>query len=164
MVLVNDHRGQDLPALSASLAGLRLLLDGCTDNYAGALHCAAALDFFNPRLLEWEPLLEPWAPTLHIERLSGELHFKLVCNGRPLDLDVSPDFLRALLSTLPLLLRLPNSRDPGGHFHFGAGLLADGDARRDEGRPPFLFRNATGHALQVRGGCGVRERGRVRIA
>ena len=67
--LIDDSRGKDVPLFEAKLEKMQARLGASkytADDFTVHLHadCCLACNAFNPELSAWEPIMEPWTPTL----------------------------------------------------------------------------------------------------
>lgn len=105
-----------------------------------ALHCQAR--FFNPSVLYWEPLIEPWGFEVESGSTMDGVVTSLSNSAKTpvLNVDITDDFLKTLSRTYSLLMNTESG--PGSRSDKGAG------------GGKYLVTNRCGLEVEVDGGTG----------
>jgi len=149
VVFVNDFEGQELPVLSFHLDDIQASIETLGDHYTGDGHIMLQSHFFNPYVLRWEPVVEPWALSFNLSMITHT--HSILCSvhsERLFELTITSDFLRTISRTHTILF----SGDATVASSEGRGnLLKMQDSHK--------FFNDTGISLLVDGGHGEIEVG-----
>lgn len=107
VVLVNDYEGQGVPVLRFSSRGLKAEGNGYKEDYSMEVSGVTEVEFFNLKVVKWEPLTEQWRPVLTaavgLDFKGGmTIQIKLACEEVVL-FSVTSDFMESFLSTYWML-------------------------------------------------------------
>lgn len=106
LVVVNDFNGQNLPIIKVLLQGTTFSADGAVQNFNGKGSLILAVDYFNPKVFAWEPVLEPWFPALVLNTGTHGTSIDVSQAGSEgLQLSISGTMLETFLRTYSLLLQ-----------------------------------------------------------
>lgn len=112
LVVVNDFNGQNLPILKLSLNGTTFTADGALQSLNGSGSLILALDYFNPRVFMWEPILEPWFPYLELKTGSDGTKINISqADSECFQISVTGTMLESLMRTYSLLLQADDTND-----------------------------------------------------
>ena len=108
VLFINDYDGRDQPLLELNVEGLHVELEQCADAYKGGGHLVLRVRFFNPAVLFWEPVIEPWDLRGDISTESSGVVVSLGTD-RILFVDLTEGFLKTLSRTYSIFLSAASS-------------------------------------------------------
>lgn len=111
LTLVNDFHGYNTPILRCHLNESAFKLDGFVQDLAGSGFFTAAVDYYNPCIVEWEPLVEAWQPEVELSCNSQEVNVTGVAH-QTLQLNITSTLLETLSSTYAELVTRNLSLSP----------------------------------------------------
>lgn len=174
VLFINDYEGLEQPLVEVGMEGAHFALEQCADAYQGDGGLRLRARFFNPTVLFWEPVVEPWEVRWDVStEASGVV--VAVATERVLYLDLTEAFLQTLSRTYSLFLSATDasaSSTATGEANSGslsaggggpslrslpsAGSAGSGAAPSGSGMTasPYVFTNRTGLELTVDGGGG----------
>jgi hypothetical protein len=103
VMFINDYDGRDQPLLEINVEKVHLDLEQCADAYKGQGCVWLQARFFNPAVLFWEPVLEPWELRLDISTEANGIVLE-IRTPRVLYLDVTEAFIQTVSRTYSLFL------------------------------------------------------------
>eukprot|EP00736_Rhodelphis_marinus_P009680 Rmarinus@m.7884 len=146
--LLNARGAGEFPLLQALLSAVRLDLKHSPPvesqkdlleftSFKGTLKAVAKIDFFNPLVADWEPVLEPWPITLTLEIVAvldaGDSTKKVsVLSHTVAEVNVSHALLSALPGAYKLWTSVEDHKNVDGTSYYS-----------------YYVRNGTGHSLYV---------------
>lgn len=101
MVIINDFNGQSTPIIKTSISNSHFGMESVGPSVSGDGALDAKVDFFNPRLSSWEPILDMWQPTARIYSMNDSKIFEVKSNYT-MQLTVSGIILETLLRSYSL--------------------------------------------------------------
>ena len=101
--LVNDFHGYNTPILQVGLEETAFKLDGFVQDMTGSGFVTLKVDYFNPSIVEWEPLVETWQPEFELSSNSQEVNVTAVAH-QTLQLNITSTFLETVSSTYAMLV------------------------------------------------------------
>jgi hypothetical protein len=104
LVTINDFNGQNLPILKVSLSGTTFGLDGAIQTLQGSGSFLARVDYFNPKVFVWEPVIDPWFPTISVTSDMSGVNFEIADSGSVFQTSITGTMLESLFQTIALLL------------------------------------------------------------
>lgn len=142
---MNDYEGHEQPVLSFHVDDLQASLETVADSYRGDGHLKIQSYFFNPYVVQWEPVVEPWYVGLDLTTVVNGVICSIF-SDRPLELTITNDLLRTVGRTFAILT---------------SGEVADSSKQARERllkmEESHTFFNVTGVPLIVDGGLGPVE-------
>ena len=135
VVLVNDYEGRGVPVLRFSSRGFKAEGRGFKEDYSMEVSgTSMEVEFFNVKVVRWEPLTEPWRPVLTaavgLDAMGRTtVQVKLACEDLVL-FNVTSDFMESFLSTYWMLYSDGVAEDDPLALLSGAGAT---DEARIEG-------------------------------
>lgn len=180
VLFINDYEGLEQPLLEMGLEDVHFALEQCADAHHGEGGLRLHTRFFNPTVLFWEPVFEPWELRCDIStEASGVV--VAVSTSRILYLDVTEAFLQTLSRTYSLFLSandassstpstagagaastsitassasLPTTASLRSLPSAGSASLGAGGGGNSMLASPYFITNRTGLELAVDGGGG----------
>lgn len=167
VLFINDYEGLEQPLVEVGLEDAHFAMEQCADAYQGDGGLRLRARFFNPTVLFWEPVVEPWEVRCDVSTEASGVVVS-VATERVLYLDLTEAFLQTLSRTYSLFLSATDASAPaavsttesGGSLSANSSLRSLPSAGSGPGSSssmtasPYLFTNRTGLELTVDGGGG----------
>jgi hypothetical protein len=107
MVLINDFNRQNLPVFQIRSDSTLVNIDGVPQLLEGIGKLSYCIDFYNPLVCRWEPVVETWTPELKFASISTGVVLTLSTSDR-LQMSVTGIMLDRLLQTYSVALHSHN--------------------------------------------------------
>ena len=148
IVCINDFEGREQPVISLDLDDLHIQLELCADTVKGDASVVLRARFYNPSVLFWEPVIEPWNLSVDVgmgdnETPGGTL--VTITTERYLYLDISAQFLQTISRTYSLLMSAEGVGAAGTVVRSSASSVTSS---------PYSITNASGVEIIADGGMG----------
>ena len=112
MVLINDYYGQSVPFLRVTLSGLTVSAGGLLRQLGGSGSMISSLDYYNPNISTWEPILERWLLCAALESSTEEIALSLT-SSHTMQITTTGIMLEKILNSYSLFAKAES------HSYFG---------------------------------------------